>query len=157
MARLYGAQKALANNPRLFLIDLGSQLQKDLEEVLDQERDLWLLKSRLNWMVQRDRNTSFYHVSTLARRKRNFIALIKDEGGDWITVEREVMDYFRRGLMNLYTTSQAEVQWNPHPTRQWHVQLSVEARQSLADMVTPEEIKDALWFLGPDGLHAGFF
>ena len=40
MARLYGVQKALANNPSPDLINLESQLQKDLEEVLDHERDL---------------------------------------------------------------------------------------------------------------------
>ena len=119
MARLYGVQKALANNPSPDLINLESHLQKDLEEVLDHERDLWLLKSRVNWMVQGDRNTSFYHVSTLARRKRNLIILVKNEGGMWIIEGREVMDYFRRGFMDLYTTSQVEVDWTPHPVRQW--------------------------------------
>ena len=91
MARLYGAQKALANNPRPSLLMLENQLHKDLEVVLDQERDLWMLKSRLNWMIQGDRNTSFYHVSTLARRKRNHIASIKTEEGAWVTEEREVI------------------------------------------------------------------
>ena len=76
--------------------------------VLDQERDLWMLKSRINWMVQGDRNTSFYHVSALARRKRNHIASIKDEGGCWITEEGGVMEHFRRGFISLYTTSHGE-------------------------------------------------
>ena len=80
MARIYGAQKALSNHPCTFLINLENQLHQELVAVLDQERDLWMLKSRINWMVQRDRNTSFYHVSALARRKRNHIASIKDEG-----------------------------------------------------------------------------
>ena len=163
MARLYGAQKALANNLRLDLINLESQLQKDLEEVLDHEWDLWMLKSRLNWTILGDRNTSFYYVSTLARRKRNLIVSVKDEGGVWITEEREVMDYFRRGFMDLYTTSQVEVKWTPHPTSQWQAQLSEEVSHSLAVMVTPEEIKEAFWSMQPykapgsDGLHAGFF
>lgn len=47
MARIYGAQKALSNKPSIFLINLESQLQKDLEEILDQKQDLWMLKSRL--------------------------------------------------------------------------------------------------------------
>ena len=119
MARLYGVQKALANNPSLDLINLESHLQKDLEEVLDHERDLWLLKSRVNWMVQGDRNTSFYHVSTLARRKRNLITLVENEGGMWIIEGREVMDYFRRGFMDLYTTFQVEVDWTPYLVKQW--------------------------------------
>ena len=94
LARLYGIQKALLNNLCASLLTLESQLQQDLEHVLDQERDLWLLKSMVNWMIQGDRNTSFYHMSTLTRRKRNHIASVKDERGEWITNEREVMEFF---------------------------------------------------------------
>ncbi|XP_050259987.1 uncharacterized protein LOC126705076 [Quercus robur] len=105
LARIYGTQKALSNNPSSSLICLEKQLFSELETVLDQERDLWLLKSRLNWMIQGDRNTSFYHVSTLARRKRNHIAAVKDEREVWLTEDREVMEHFRAGFQNLYTTA----------------------------------------------------
>ena len=64
-------------------------------------------------MIQGDMNTSFYHVSTLARRKRNHIAAVKDERELWITKEREVMEHFRASFQNLYTTSQEMVSWNP--------------------------------------------
>ena len=73
------------------------------------------------------------------------------------------MDYFRRGFMDLYTTFQVEVDWTPHLVRQWQAQLSEEVSLSLVVMVTPEEIKEALWSMQPykapglDGLHAGFF
>ena len=68
-----------------------------------------MLKSKLNWMIQGDRNTSFYHVSTLARRKRNYIAAVKDDREEWLTKEREVMEYFRKGFNTLYTTTQVAV------------------------------------------------
>ena len=71
MARLNGIQRALANRPSNFLINLENELLKELEVVLSQEEDIWALKSRVNWLVQGDRNTNFYHVSTLVRRKRN--------------------------------------------------------------------------------------
>lgn len=93
---------------------------------MDQERDLWLLKSRLNWVIQGDRNTAFYHVSTLARRKRNHIAAVKDDRDLWITEEREVMKHFRIGFHTLYTTSQEVVIWNPPSLDQWQAQLSEE-------------------------------
>ena len=60
-------------------------------------------------MIQGDRNTSFYHVSTLARRKRNYIAAVKDDREEWLTKEREVMEYFRKGFNTLYTTTQVAV------------------------------------------------
>ncbi|XP_050242023.1 uncharacterized protein LOC126690976 [Quercus robur] len=90
LARIYGTQKVLSNNPSSSLICLEKQLLSELETILDQERDLWLLKSRLNWMIQGDRNTSFYHVSTLARRKRNHIAAVKDEREWHVKLSEEV-------------------------------------------------------------------
>lgn len=67
-----------------------------------------MLKSRVNWMIQGDRNTSFYHVSALTKRKRNHIASVKDEEERWIIEERDVMEHFRRGFISLYTTSYVE-------------------------------------------------
>ena len=64
-------------------------------------------------MIQGDRNTSFYHVSTLARRKRNHIAAVKDDREVWLTEDREVMEHFRSGFLTLYTTAQEIVSWAP--------------------------------------------
>ena len=122
-----------------------------------------MLKSRINWLIQGDRNTSFYHVFALARRKRNHIASVKDERGEWITEEREVMEHFRSGFVSLYTTSLEETSRVPRQDMLKHVHLFEEAKDSIGGMVTLEEIKDALWSMkpykvpGPDGLHAGFF
>ena len=71
LARLNGIQQALANRPSTFLINLENELLKELEVVLNQEEEIWVLKSRVNWLVQGDRSTNFYHVSTLVRRKQN--------------------------------------------------------------------------------------
>lgn len=113
LARIYGIQRAIAFSPSASLINFENQLHKELEVILDQERDLWALKSRINWMIQGDRNTYFYHMSALARRKRNHIALIKNEVGEWITKEGGVMDHFRKGFISLYTNSQMMVPQKP--------------------------------------------
>ena len=73
--------------------------------MLEKEKDLWALKYRINRMILRDRNTSFFHVSTLARRKRNLITAIKNEMGEWLIEEREVASHIREGFIKLYTTS----------------------------------------------------
>ena len=99
-------QRSLANQPSSSLVALEKHLCKELDVVLEQERDLWALKSRINWMILGDRNTSFYHISALARRKRNFIIAIKNDVGVWLTKEREVANHFREGFIKVYTTSQ---------------------------------------------------
>ena len=52
--------------------------------IMGQEEDLWMLKSQVNWMIQEDQNTTFYHVSTLVRTKRNQILAIKNSVREWI-------------------------------------------------------------------------
>lgn len=51
LARIYGVQRAIALNPTASLINFENQLHRELEVILDQERDLWALKSRINWMI----------------------------------------------------------------------------------------------------------
>ena len=43
MARLDGAQKALAERPSNSLVELEKDLQRELNEVLNQEQELWAL------------------------------------------------------------------------------------------------------------------
>ena len=68
--------------PSTFLLNLESDLLKELNMVLDQKEELWALKSRVNWLIQGDQNTTFYHVSMLVRRKRNQIMAIKNAVGN---------------------------------------------------------------------------
>ena len=67
MARLNGIQQTISVMPLSFLLNLERELQGELDMVLKQEEEIWALKSQVNWMIQGDRNTAFYHVSTLVR------------------------------------------------------------------------------------------
>lgn len=87
MARLNGCQKALAVRPSPILVDLEKSLQCDLNEVLNQEQELWALKSRVNWMLLGDHNISSFLVLTLVRRRRNRITCMKNNVGNWIQEE----------------------------------------------------------------------
>ena len=98
MARINGIQKAIAFKPSSFLLKLEVDLLRDLDLVLNQEEELWALKSRVNWLVQGDRNTTFFHVSTLVRRKRNQIMAIKNSVGDWIYEESDIKEFIRSGF-----------------------------------------------------------
>ena len=135
----------------------------ELDLVLTQEEELWALKSRINWMIFGDRNTSFYHLSTIVRRKRNKILAIKNSVGDWLTDEMEVMDYIRKSFIELYTTSHNQSNWNSALPSKWQPALTKEEHGSLEKELNDEEIKATLWSLiaskapRSDGLHVGFF
>lgn len=76
MARLNGIQRATAIKPSTFLLNLENEIHHELDVIIGQEEDLWAFKSRVNWMIQGDWNTTFNHVSTLVRGKRNQILAI---------------------------------------------------------------------------------
>ena len=66
--------------------------------------ELWALKSQINWTVQGDRNTSFFHLSTLVRRKRNRITAIKNRVGEWLMEEENIANYIQRGFEDIYSS-----------------------------------------------------
>ena len=82
LARLIGAQKALAENPNGFLIVLEKKLIEEYSLIMLQEEEYWALKSRLNAANFGDRNTAFFHVTTVVRRHINKIRCIKDSVGN---------------------------------------------------------------------------
>lgn len=51
VSRINGIQRALALNPSTFLVNLENELLKELDAVLNQEEELWALKSMVNWMI----------------------------------------------------------------------------------------------------------
>ena len=69
LAKLNGTQKALAENPTESFIRLENQLIEEYSFILLQEEELWALKSRINVVAFRDRNTSYFHVNTVVRDK----------------------------------------------------------------------------------------
>ncbi|KAF7839972.1 RNA-directed DNA polymerase [Senna tora] len=96
--RLQGLHKAIASRPSPYLCRVQNEVWKEYEAVLDEEESLWKQKSRHQWVVQGDRNTRFFHISTLVRRKRNKIEGLKTTDGEWVfedkTLQGMAVDYF---------------------------------------------------------------
>lgn len=125
-------------------MELEKVLQRELDKVLNQEQKRWALKSRVNWMILGDRNTSFFHVSTIVRRRRNRISCLKNSVGEWIHEEALIMSSIREGFAKLYTSSHLEAKLQLGPISPWQVTLSDMERDSLYKPVSVEEIKSAL-------------
>lgn len=121
------------------------------------------MKARILWLVEGDRNTSFYHTSTFMRQKRNRILCMKDRMGNQLNEEIEIMEFIRQGFSDLFTLGQTSsflAEWDP-PAQ--NTRLNVEANLILNTLITDKEISKGLWalkpfkILGPNSLHAGFF
>ncbi|XP_075665376.1 uncharacterized protein LOC142635044 [Castanea sativa] len=103
-ARLLGVEQALANNPSQRLIDIHNFLSGELEKILALEEELWGMKARINWLIQGEHNTSFFHTTALVRRSRNCIAGIMDPIGNWIVDIDRVKEIFLMGFVKLYSS-----------------------------------------------------
>ena len=121
------------------------------------------MKARILWLVEGDRNTSFYHTSALVCRRCNHILCMKDRMGNWLNGEREIADFIRKGFLELFTSDHFSVtlaDWDP---RSWKTYLQEDALTALSYPVSNREISMGLWALKPfkapgsDGLLAGFF
>jgi hypothetical protein len=78
-------------------------LRQKLEERKVQEEILWRKKSRIQWLKEGDRNTKFFHRSTIQRRHANRITqLISEHGKIRHTheeLEEELVNYYQNLLM----------------------------------------------------------
>ncbi|KAL8160215.1 LOW QUALITY PROTEIN: hypothetical protein V2J09_001752 [Rumex salicifolius] len=84
MGKLDVIQQQLMTDPNQDLISADSAVQHELLQVLHQEEIHWFQKSRELWLQSGDRNIAFFHSSTIIRRKRNFILMLKGETNVWI-------------------------------------------------------------------------
>lgn len=118
MARLKEIQVVLSSNPNSFLVNLERELRAEFAEISKLEEEFWALKSQITWLVKGDRNIGFYHTLALVQRRRNRISCIKDQVGNWIHEEREIVGYIRQCYANLYSSSHSHSvlsSWNPPP------------------------------------------
>ncbi|XP_023877886.1 uncharacterized protein LOC111990333 [Quercus suber] len=121
LARLKGIQESLTASPSTHLINLEKMLRGEFAEVAKLEEEFWAMKSRILWLVEKDRNTSFYHIAALVRRRRNRIVCLKDRMGNWINGDREISEFIREDFSDLFTsgvTVSSLAEWHP-PC--WHI------------------------------------
>ena len=82
-------------------------------------------------MLQGDQNTTFYHVSTLVRRKRNQILAIKNSVGEWIQEEKAIANFIRKGFGDIYTSSLTTLARAMPAISQWQGRLNEKEKESI--------------------------
>ncbi|XP_057444427.1 uncharacterized protein LOC130736638 [Lotus japonicus] len=85
MKRLEGINNRLSMAFDQGLENLQEKLWQEYNTVILQEELLWAQKSRCLWLKFGDRNTRFFHTTTIIRRKRNKIEALIDDGGNLLT------------------------------------------------------------------------
>ncbi|KAK4480848.1 hypothetical protein RD792_011700, partial [Penstemon davidsonii] len=101
LARLNGIQKRLCCEENQYLSDLEDELIREYNLILKQEELLWFQKSRVKWLVEGDRNTKFYHMTTVCRRRNNKVVALKIDG-EWQTDDAILRDHVRGYFLQLF-------------------------------------------------------
>ncbi|KAL8160998.1 hypothetical protein V2J09_012487 [Rumex salicifolius] len=118
IASMEQTQLLVNANPSDSLIDDLHRLQCELDDVLDQEDLHWKQKSRELWLKGGDRNTAFFHASTIVRRRYNSIISLQDESDVWLVNKEDIERHITSLFVNLYKLPPQE-QWPinlPHGT-----------------------------------------
>ena len=133
-----------------------------MEVVLNDEEMLWFQKSRLEAISDGDRNTRYFHLSTIIRRRRNTVDALLDESGCWITDVEQVKGMVISFWKQLFQEEQSsEV---PEPLlRDYFPDISAMDREKLSRPFSPCEVFAALQDMqpfkapGPDGFQQVFY
>jgi hypothetical protein len=70
-------------------------INKRLDEILYREELMWLQRSRVQWLREGGRNTSFLHRKASARSKKNRIRKLKRDNGTFAESQEEMKDRSR--------------------------------------------------------------
>ena len=140
---------------------LESSLQAELSEWLYRSETLWRQKSRELWLKLGDKNSRFFHLSTIIRRRSNNIDVIKGEDGSWISEPKQIRNLFYENFKTLF--KKEHVFFPPHLEHLMLSCITEEENVYLLAIPTPEEIRSTLFLMqdlkapGPDGFPILFY
>lgn len=106
---------------------------------------MWAQKSKVNWLKWGDKNSKFFHLSTMIRRTRNQIVSLKNPNGDWVkgqvNLQSTVKDYFS----SLFDSTLPSGKQIASITENAYLFMSKDFTAFLDRDFTPEEIKKVIF------------
>ena len=122
-----------------------------MECLVKKEQIMWMQKSRINWIIQEDQNTKFYHTITTRRRLRNKITCVVDEQGIWVNSYKKISATFCNHFKNVFSSLGS--------MEETHIKNQIKAlniptlgpnqQEWLNQPFTPEEIRTVAFQIGP--------
>ncbi|MCH84849.1 RNA-directed DNA polymerase (Reverse transcriptase), partial [Trifolium medium] len=142
------------------LLNLEKSAQLDLNNALNIEEMFWYEKSRINWHIDGDRNTKYFHRMAKIKSSTKMINAIRD-GDTVLTEPSEVAIHIVNHFQNLFS-SNIVLQGSNLVEEVIPNLVDDQINNMITSIPSSEEIKNAVFSLnkdsapGPDGF-GGFF
>lgn len=148
-------------SPTSLNLSQQQRIKTELHQAWQREEQYWAMRSRINWLQWGDRNTKFFHATTLQRRQRNQITILRDENQQWVRDPDQIKQMISAYYYQLYSTS------GPRHYAQILEQcpqlVDADMNANLLAQPTLEEVRVATFQLGAskapgtDGLNGLFY
>uniref|UniRef100_A0A803PAA5 Reverse transcriptase n=1 Tax=Cannabis sativa TaxID=3483 RepID=A0A803PAA5_CANSA len=138
-----------------------SKIQADLLVSWSKLESMWRQKSRETWLALGDRNTRFFHSSTVIRRRRNSIWAIKDKEDKVWKDKSNIARIINSHFLELFSSSQPTI--DEDFLDLFEYRISAQSNEELVRIPSDKEIKGVVFNLhplkapGPDGFSGCFF
>jgi len=139
-------------------------LWTEIETRRQQEETLWRQKSRIRWLKEGEKNTKFFHKSTIQRRMHNNIAFINNRQGEKLEKHEEMEKEFQEHFQ--------EILKEPPESRDQAIKkitqlipkiITEDHNKQLLQSISMKEVEEAMAQIkdgkapGPDGFIANCF
>lgn len=156
--KLLKLENSSINEARMFKI---RECRSQIGRLWEQEEKFWKARSRLKWLKEGDRNSRYFHATTIQRRAHNRVTRLKNVNGNWVEDQLELQGMITNHFSELFESS------NPlnieAVTRLIQPRVNRRMNEGLLSPIEEGEVKRAVFFLGPhkapgpDGLNGLFF
>ncbi|CAH1428278.1 unnamed protein product [Lactuca virosa] len=118
-------------------------------------------RSKMNWLLEGDNNTKFFHRVVKSRGNKNRILMVLDEDGRWVSgkaMKEKFVNHFKKFL-----GCEDIIEFSCLNDGFFHNKLDSRVALNMIRVVTDEEIKVAMFDIddnrapGPDGFSSKFF
>ena len=160
--RLIQKIKELQESPPSHANEVAEQaLQLELIEWLLRSEILWCQKSRELWLELGDKNSKFFHLSTIIQRRNNSIDAIKANDGSWIHYPKQIQELFGNYFVNLF--KEEDISFPDHLEHLILPCITKDENKTLKQIPSLNEIKSTLFQMqdskspGPNGFPVLFY
>nr|DAD29125.1 TPA_asm: hypothetical protein HUJ06_030593 [Nelumbo nucifera] len=86
-------------------LNVERSIHLTLESEMNQEEILWQQKSRIQWLKDGDRNTLFFHQTTINKCRSNRIYKLMDSEGNWLSTPQEIEHHVINFYASIYQST----------------------------------------------------